>query len=111
MQEAQEMWVDPWVRKIPRSRKWEVTPVFMPREFHGPRSLADYNQWGCKELDTKHAHMCTYGQLIYDKGGNSIQRRKDSHFNVYCCEKWTATGKIEIRTFSNIIYKNKLKMV
>ena len=31
---------DPWVRKICCSRKWQPTPVFLPREFHGQRSLA-----------------------------------------------------------------------
>ena len=28
-----------------------LTPVFLPREFHGQRSLAGYHPWGCKELD------------------------------------------------------------
>ena len=31
---------NPWVRKIPWSRKWQPTPVFLPRKFHGQRSLA-----------------------------------------------------------------------
>ena len=26
--------------------------VFLPRGFHGQRSLADYSPWGLKELDT-----------------------------------------------------------
>ena len=28
------------------------TPVFLPGEFHGQRSLAGYSPWGCKESDT-----------------------------------------------------------
>ena len=32
---------DPWVRKIPWRRAWQPTPVFMPEESHGQRSLAD----------------------------------------------------------------------
>ena len=28
------------------------TPVFLPGEFHGQRSLAGYSPWGHKELDT-----------------------------------------------------------
>ena len=28
-----------------------ITPVFLPGEFHGHRSLASYSPWGCKELD------------------------------------------------------------
>ena len=43
---------DPWVGKIPWRRKWQHTPLFMPGEFHGQRSLAGYSPWGCKELDT-----------------------------------------------------------
>ena len=42
---------NPWVRKIPWSRKWHPTPVFLPRKFHGQRSLVGYSPGGCKELD------------------------------------------------------------
>jgi len=31
---------DPWVRKIPWRRAWQHTPVFLPGESHGQRSLA-----------------------------------------------------------------------
>ena len=40
---------DPWVGKIPWEREWQPTPVFLPGEFHGQRSLADYSPWGFKE--------------------------------------------------------------
>ena len=43
---------DPWVRKITWRRAWLPTPVFLPGEFHGQRSLADYSPRGPKELDT-----------------------------------------------------------
>ena len=51
---------NPWVRKIPWRRKWQPTPVFMPRKFHGWRSLVGYRLWGCKESDTTeqlHFHL------------------------------------------------------
>ena len=41
---------DPWVGKIPRGREWQPTPVFLPGEIHGQRSLADYSPWGRKEM-------------------------------------------------------------
>ena len=30
----------------------QPTPVFLPRKFHGQRSLVGYSPWGCKESDT-----------------------------------------------------------
>ena len=43
---------DPWVGKIPWRRAWQLTPIFLPGEFHGQRSLAGYSPSGCKESDT-----------------------------------------------------------
>ena len=43
--------IDPWVRKISWRREWLSTPVFLPGEFHGQRSLAGYSPWGCKQSD------------------------------------------------------------
>ena len=34
---------NPWVGKIPWSRKWQPTPVFLPGKSHGQRSLAGYS--------------------------------------------------------------------
>ena len=42
---------DPWVGKIPWRREWQPTPVFLPRESHGKRSLRGNSPWGLKELD------------------------------------------------------------
>ena len=36
---------DPW------RREWQPTPVFLPGEFHGQRSLAGRSPWGHKESD------------------------------------------------------------
>jgi len=33
----------PWVRKMPWRRKWQPTPVFLPGESHGQRSLEGCN--------------------------------------------------------------------
>ena len=35
----QDSWVQSWVRKIPQRRECQPTPVFLPGEFHGQRSL------------------------------------------------------------------------
>ena len=34
-----------WAGKIPWSRKWQLTPVFLPGKFHGQRSLVGYSPW------------------------------------------------------------------
>ena len=41
----------PWFKKIPWRRELQLTPVFLPGEFHGQRSLAGYSSWGHKESD------------------------------------------------------------
>ena len=43
---------DPWVGKISWRRKWQPTPVFLPGESHGWRSLVGYSPWCRKESDT-----------------------------------------------------------
>jgi len=52
---------NPWVGKILWGRKWQPTPVFLPGEFHGQRSLGGYSSWACKESGmTEHmAHSLT----------------------------------------------------
>ena len=42
---------DPWVGKVPWWRKWQPTPVFVPKKSHRQRSLEGYSPWGHKELD------------------------------------------------------------
>jgi len=42
---------DPWVGKIPWSRKWQHTLVFLPGKFHGQRSLSGCSPWGYRKSD------------------------------------------------------------
>ena len=55
---VQETRVQSLGREDPWRREWQPTPVFLPGESHGPRSLVRYNPWGHKESDTT---QC-YGQ-------------------------------------------------
>ena len=40
------------VQAVLRRRIWQPTPVFLPGESHGERSLVGCSPWDCKELDT-----------------------------------------------------------
>ena len=40
---VQQTGLDPWVKKIPWRREWLPTPVFLPGELHGQRSLVGYS--------------------------------------------------------------------
>ena len=59
-----DIWVRSLGRKIPWRRKWQPTPILLPRKSHGWRSLvqeepgAGYCPWGRKESDmTERLHF------------------------------------------------------
>ena len=43
---------DPWMGKVPWRRRWQPTPVFLPGESHGRRSLAGCTVHGVAETRT-----------------------------------------------------------
>ena len=52
---AGDMGSIPGSRRFPWRRTWHPTPVFLPGESHGQRSLAGYGPKGCKESDKTEA--------------------------------------------------------
>ena len=72
---------EPWVRKIPWSKKWQPTPLFLPKKSHGERKLAGYSPWGCKRLNT------TEPEHIHTQAGLShLQFSVVNHFRTLVCD-------------------------
>ena len=68
----QDMQETPWIQKIPWSRKWQLTPVFLPGKFHGQRSLA-----GCSPCSPKESARLSTNAGTQRKRQVSLKREKD----------------------------------
>ena len=53
---------NPWVGKIPWRRAWQPTPVFLPGESHGQRTLVGYSPWCLKESNLSE-QLCTHAPV------------------------------------------------
>ena len=57
-----------WVGKIPWRRKCQPTPVFLPAESHGRRSLVGYSPRGRKESDmAERLHLTSWINIANDQ--------------------------------------------
>ena len=76
----------PWAGKTPWRRKWQPTPVFLPGESHGQRSLAGYSPWGHKESDTTERLTTTKTASKF----HIIQRWENGHSGCphFCFPSW-----------------------
>ena len=82
-----------WVGKISWRREQLPTPVFLPGEFHGQGSLADYSPWGRKESDTTE-QLSTTGEtdsLLTPILSTPLHKEHGLGENIYllCCLKVT----------------------
>ena len=79
---------DTWVRKIPWRRAWQPTPVFLPREFCGQRSLTRFRPRGCKESDIIEQLTHPWWKQDEPRRINCIYRIQLSVKNTECPAIW-----------------------
>ena len=72
-----------WVGKIPWRRKWQLTPVFLPRKSRGQRRMVGYSPQSHKESDTAegfHFHLKFTQYLRFNQ-----KKEKNFNYNKHFC--------------------------
>ena len=75
---------DPWVGKILWRKKCQQTPVFLPGEFHGPRSLAGYSLWDCRVAHKWSNFQIRSDQISRSVMSNSFRPHESQHTRPPC---------------------------
>ena len=83
--------------RIPWRRKWQPTPVFLPGESHGQRSLVGYSPWGRKESDMRWAGWISLQSKglsrIFSPSSKASILQCSNFFIVQLLHPYMTTGK------------------
>ena len=120
---------DPWVRKMPWRRKWQPTPVFffkinlfnwrlitlqycptpifLPGEFHGQRSLVGYSLCGHKESDMTDTYQDYYFRvlMISLKESDLLRKGIPTAKRMVVLRNKAGKGKLPILVYLNLLIR------
>ena len=68
---------DPWAGKIPWSREWQPTAVFLPGRSHGQRNRESYSPWVAKSWTRLRERVHTY--ITYSKVAKRLDLKSFHH--------------------------------
>ena len=98
-----ETWVQSLGWEDPLEEGWQPTPVFLPGESHGQRSLASYSPWGCKESDMTERQPSTAQVLLA-----SLVYREDIAYTallfVFFSQQWTMNNGLSCQEIKIMLY-------
>ena len=67
---------------------FEATLIKTALYWHENRCMNQWNRIECPEINPY-----SFSELVFDKAVKNTPQRKDSTFNNWCCETWTAVCK------------------